>query len=62
MTKAEFDKLVIDYGDACFDCGEWQHDRNTNVDYEELFQRSQAARTAVLEAYKPWPLKREVKQ
>ncbi len=52
MNHEEFLKLVIDFGDACFDCGEWQGDKDTDMPYETLFATQQAAKEALLDAFR----------
>jgi hypothetical protein len=49
MTREDFLKLIDAYGDACFDCGEWQKD-NTDTPYETVLAHQQAAREAVIQA------------
>ena len=53
MTKEEFLKLVHEYGDACFDCGEWQKDNDTDVPYETVYGHVESAKKALLEALPP---------
>ncbi len=51
MTKAEFEKLLTEYGNLSFDCGVWS-DFNNNPDTLTRFQeRTVAAKQAVLDAW-----------
>lgn len=42
-------KLIHDYGDACFDCGEWQKDTKTDVLYEEILAAQEKAKGELIE-------------
>lgn len=47
-TTEGIKELIDAFGDACFDCGEWQKDNETDVAYETVFARQQQSRRAVL--------------
>mgnify|MGYP001563850011 CR=1 FL=1 len=50
MTPEQMSTLVDNYGDACFDCGEWQLDQQATVAYGVLCAKQQETRTALLDA------------
>lgn len=50
MNEVELLNLIDAYGNACFDCGEWQLDKEAAVSYEILYDVQQAARLALVEA------------
>jgi hypothetical protein len=51
MTKAEFEKLVTEYGDLSMDCGVWSDFKNNPDTLTRFQERTVAAKQAVLDAY-----------
>ena len=53
MTPDELIKLIDTYGNASFDCGEWQPVFNPSEPYDALVARQQEARRALIDAIVP---------
>jgi len=56
LTRPEFEKLVTDYGNAAFDCGQWNHDRPLPVEeavkpFEACYARNESTKAALLAAF-----------
>lgn len=51
MSKQSFVQLIDAFGDACFDCGEWQLDKYAEIPYAELLAVQQDKRQAVIDAH-----------
>ena len=50
MTKQEFEKLLIEYGDKMFDCG--GYDGESDLSYMEHIDKAKTSKEKVLEAFK----------
>jgi hypothetical protein len=48
----ELQKLLTAYGNACFDSGEWDEDKNPVESYETVMKRVTRTREAILKAWK----------
>ena len=49
ITKTEFEKLLVDYGNSCFACGEFNGDGVAS--YEQIYRLSEQRKAVVLEAF-----------
>lgn len=50
MTSDEFEELLTEYGNACFDCGEWDDEDGAEA-YAALLTVERKAKAAVIAEY-----------
>lgn len=56
MTRPTLLSLILAYGDACFNTGEWQKDDQDRGSYDVMFDRQQEALKKVEAAIGELPL------
>jgi hypothetical protein len=49
VSDRDFVKLIVDYGNASFDCGKWDED-TSDESYEDVLARQQSAYERLLDA------------